>query len=148
MIIFCVPIPPGNAIRASAYSAISRLRIYPWVVDFFYSRIWGSNPLPSGYRPDAIPSLLIRRKLLGGFEPPSPDSKSCMIDRYTTGVFYAVTLSPLRMSAVIIRAIVRFVCLIIIGFSICFFCDLTCVMGVSNAARYITRCSRSSLLDI
>lgn len=24
---------------------------------------------------------------LGGFEPPSPDPKSCMIDRYTTGVF-------------------------------------------------------------
>lgn len=22
----------------------------------------------------------------GGFEPPSPDPKSCMIDRYTTGV--------------------------------------------------------------
>ena len=24
----------------------------------------------------------------GGFEPPSPDPKSCMIDRYTTGVSY------------------------------------------------------------
>ena len=30
----------------------------------------------------------IRKKVMppGGFEPPSPDSKSCMIDLYTTGV--------------------------------------------------------------